>query len=260
MSNLPEEFDLAVAICTKDNIRTIGRALDSVRPLARRIVVVDSGSTDGTIELCRSRGAEVTHQDWLGMVKQRETALRLCDSHEWVLLLDSDESLEPDLAGAIRETLGQDDAEVAGYAVNRKVWFLGGWLNYMYQPEWRLRLVRPRLAHVGGTEPHDQVMVKGRTGRLKGILRHDSWADLDDLASRQIHYAKVAAEHSRRGGHAISMLINPIGALLKQLVIRRGFLDGRRGLIAACMSANFTLLKHAFIGARRLESSRRNES
>ncbi len=248
--------DLGVAITTKNNMRTIERTLRSVQPIASRIVVVDSGSTDGTIERCQALGAEVVHHDWDGMVVQRQFALEQCREHRWVLALDSDESLEPQLQDSITRTVREDDPRYQGWFLNRKVWFLGGWLHHTFQPEWRLRLFRSGRGRVTGIGVHDQIEVPGRTGRLKGICRHDSWSDVRDLALRQIAYAEEAVRSGRRGGSVFNLLLSPPAAMFKQLILRRAFLDGFRGLIAAGMTFNYTMLKHSFIAAERLSKRR----
>lgn len=249
--------DLAVAICTHDNIRTIERTLASIHGLAAQIVVVDSGSTDGTIEACRAYDAEVIERPWAGHVAQKQFAIDRCN-RPWVLLLDSDEALEPDLAAAVRWAVEQDDAGHDGWQLNRKVWFFGAWLHHTYQPEWRLRLFRAGKGFVAGEDPHDRIEVAGRTGRLPGVLRHDSWADLTDMAQRQISYARTAARTARRGGTAWHILTHPPAAIFKQLLLKRGFRDGWRGLIAAGLAGNAVMLKHAFIAARKHGSIERD--
>jgi glycosyltransferase involved in cell wall biosynthesis len=247
---------LAVAITAHDSMRTIRATLESVTPIASRIVVVDSGSTDGTKELCRELGAEVVEQEWLGHVEQKQLAIDRCGDVPWVLLLDSDESLEPELRDSITSTVERDDDTCDGWSLNRKVWFLDGWLHYTFQPEWRLRLIRPGRGRVTGVNPHDRLEVDGETRRLTGVLRHDSWADLQDLAQRQIRYARIAAEEGTRGGTIFNLLASPPAAMIKQLILKRGFLDGRRGLIAACMTMNHTALKHAFMAEKREEEKK----
>jgi glycosyltransferase involved in cell wall biosynthesis len=251
---------LTVAMTAFNSVRTIGRAIDSVAGLADRIVVVDSGSTDGTVEACRERGAEVISRAWPGYVEQNQFALDQCRTSAWILLLDSDESLEPDLRRSVRQAVTESDPGVDGWTINRKVWFLGGWLHHTYQPDRVLRLVRGDRARVvaatgageGPSGVHERLEVPGRVGRLVGVCRHDSWADLNDLAARQIDYARAAAEQAGGGGTPLHLLVNPVASMFKQLVIKRGALDGARGLIAAGLTFNATMLKHAFIAARRL--------
>jgi glycosyltransferase involved in cell wall biosynthesis len=264
MDQASPSTDLAVAVTAHDSMRTMPRLLESVQGLAARVVVVDSGSKDGTVELCRERGAEVIHRDWTGHVAQKQFAVEQCNGHRWVLLLDSDESLESELRESIRNTThqshGPQGAERAAWLVRRKVWFLGGWLHYTYQPEWRLRLFRGGAARIVGVDPHDRVEVDGQVGKLDGVLRHDSWSDLPDLARRQVRYAEIAARDAGAtgGGRPWSLLLHPTAAFLKQFVLKRGMLDGWRGLICAGMTANYTMLKHAFIAAERHGNGGRN--
>lgn len=244
-------LDLGVAIVAQDSERTIGRTLESVAGLARKVVVVDGGSKDRTVEISHQQGAQVIHQPWQGHVKQKQFAVDQCRDCEWTLLLDSDESLEPALRESIRRTITAPDRAVAGWMVNRKVWFLGGWLNYTYQPEWRLRLFRSAAGRIAGVDPHDRVDVNGRVGRLTGDLRHDTWANMTDMALRHLRYAQIACDQQARGGSLWQIMFSPPAAFAKQLLIKRGLLDGWRGMLVAGMMAHATLLKHAFLAARR---------
>jgi glycosyltransferase involved in cell wall biosynthesis len=244
--------DLGVAMTAHNSMRTIERSLRSVAGLAKRIVVVDSGSTDGTLDLCRSLGAEVIPRPWTGYASQKRFSIEQCDGCAWQMVLDSDESLEPELAASIRAKLATDDRSFDGWEVNRKVWFQGGWLNHTFQPEWRLRLFRTGRASVVGQDPHDRIEVPGRVGRLAGDLRHDSWADLADMVRRYLKYAQVCTEQDYHGGRVLNILFNPPASMIKQLVLKRGFLDGRRGLIAAGGVGIGTMLKHLTIAQQRL--------
>ncbi|MHC4080298.1 MAG: glycosyltransferase family 2 protein [Planctomycetota bacterium] len=253
MNDTSAECDLAVAVTTQDNSRTIERTIRSVQGIAAQILVVDSGSTDGTVERCEALGAEVVHQPWQGYAKQKQFAIDQCTSRAWVLLLDSDESLEPELRESIRETVVRNDPAYDGWSLNRKVWFLGRWLNYTYQPQWRLRLVRGGKGRMAGPQGvHERLEVPGEVGRLTGVCRHDPWADIPDLVRRQLRYAQLAAASADRGGSTWNLIVNPLAALFKQLVLKRGFRDGPRGFIAAGLEFNRTMLKHALIAARRI--------
>src|SRR5690349_21290144 len=132
---------LSVSIICKNSESTIGRTLESIAGLATEIVAVDSGSADGTIPLLERHNARIIRSPWLGYVKTKQLALDYC-SGPWVLCLDSDESPLPDLAAAIRGAVEADDPQAAGYRVNRKVYYRDRPLDHVWQPEWRLRLVR----------------------------------------------------------------------------------------------------------------------
>jgi glycosyltransferase involved in cell wall biosynthesis len=246
-----DPIDLAVAMTAHNSMRTIERALRSVAGLAAGVVVIDSGSDDGTVEACRAMGAEVVHRAWGGHVAQKQFAIDRCSDHRWTLLLDSDESLESPLQQSMRAALVADDPAMDGWMVNRKVHFLGEWLHHAFQPEWRLRLFRSGRGRVAGRDPHDQIVVNGRVGRLTGDVRHDSWSDLDDMLHRYVGYARRTAEAGGRGGTLGHVLLSPAAAFLKQAVVKRGILDGWRGLIAAGGSAAGTLMKHLYLAEQR---------
>ena len=248
--------DLAVAICTCNNMRTFERTLHSVHGLAGRIVVVDSGSSDGTIELAESFGAEVVHFDWAGPVVSKQHALDLCSEHAWVLNLDSDESLDDTLRDSVASVVQANSPAHDGWELNRKTWFLGGWLQHTFQPEWRLRLVRGgKGMYVGSGSDrkavHERIEVPGAVGRLTGDCRHDSWVDVNDMLLRTVKYAHWAAQSKPRGGRAIDILVRPPAAVFKQLILKRGLRDGPRGIVAAGGMGASTLLKHICIAAAR---------
>lgn len=245
---------LAVAIVCRNNADTIGRTLDSVRTLAGEIVAVDSGSEDGTLELLEGAGARVVRTGWRGHVATKQMALELCE-RDWVLSVDSDESVEPDLGESIRAALSRDEPGVAGYRVNRRVWMRGRFLEHAWQPEWRTRLVRrslvPGSIAWGGVDPHDQLMVhSGRVERLGGVLRHDTAADFASFLAAQVRLSRISAESMVRDGRRGSvwkLMTSPGGAFLKQLVLKSAWRDGWRGWCAAGSAAGASLMKHVIL-------------
>lgn len=256
---------LAVALTAMNSLRTIEATLRSVLPLASTVVVIDSGSTDGTIELARSLGATVEHHPWAGHVKQKQHAIDRCQalaagSARWVLLLDSDEAVDPTLAEAIREVAECPNGACAGYELTRRLVLHGATLHYTFQPERRLRLFAAGAGRVVGVPPHDAIDVAGAVGRLPGALLHDSWADADDMLRRNAGYARITAEQSAvlgeaaagaAGGGLIDILIRPGAAFVKQYLLRQGFRDGWRGLVAAGGAAASALMKHIALAERK---------
>lgn len=243
---------LGVAICTQDNIDTIERCLASVLPIASEVVVVDSGSTDGTPELAAKLGARVVHHDWEGMVGQRKFALTLVEHCRWVLFLDSDESIDQAMADSIARAVRDDASPVTGYELHRVVFFLGDWLHHTFQPEWRLRLVKPAHFSITGVGPggiggHDTISVTGHVARLDGICRHDSWRDLNHFFERQIFFAERAAKYTDKGGRLIDVLFRPPISLFKLLVLKKGYKDGPRGFITCFGMAIGVAMKHIYI-------------
>ncbi len=251
-SNTPAPLPLSVSIVCCNNARTIGRTLSSVRGLAREIVAVDSGSSDGTLALLEEAGARVIHQDWLGFVKQKQFALDAC-TQEWVLHLDSDESVEPGLAEAIRSVIDRSESAADCYAINRMVWWNDAPLEHAWQPEYRLRLVRRGKARWGGYDPHDAMepIEPGTPAQRlprSAIMRHDSIDTITDFLAKQASHARVAAASYRAMGKSTSVLrlaASPVGEWCKQMIARGAWKDGWRGWAASSASAAAALMKHA---------------
>ena len=246
-----EPLPISVAIVCKDSSRTIGRVLDSVAGWTAEIVAVDSGSSDGTIEILERSGARVIRSEWLGHVKTKQKALEAC-AQAWVLCLDSDEPVEPDLRASIGAFVREDGRGVDGAMVNRKIWYRGRFLNHAWQPEWRLRLVRAGAAAWGGHDPHDKLELTGGgpVEKLAGTLRHESFESFADQFAKDSGYARLMAKNlhgaGRRGSRA-RCVMSPVGAFLKQMVIKQAWRDGRAGWLAALATANATLQKHAVL-------------
>ncbi len=259
---------LSVAIVCKNNESTIARTLESVRPLAAEIVAIDSGSTDRTIEILESFGARVIRSPWLGFVATKQKALE-ASAQAWVLALDSDESLLPELAREVSRVLGSPNDGVDGYWMNRKVYYDDRPLNFAWQPEWRLRLVRRERASWTGLDPHDRLELRespggsrGRTERLRGDMRHDSIASFAEFLGKQASHARIMAASMKAEGQRGSvrkLVASPIGAFLKQMVAKQSWRDGWPGVLAAASTAAGTLMKHAILIelCRRESSARR---
>lgn len=247
MPMLPQP--LSVAIICKDNAATIGRTLESVRGLGHEIVAVDSGSTDGTLDILREHDARVIEIEWLGYVETVQYAFEQC-RQPWVLPLDSDESLEPELRASI-EALDLDlDGGPTGYRVNRKVFYKGRYFEHTWQPEWRLRLVRRDRYHWHGINPHYDLrplQPGGPTQDLAGNLRHDSFSSFADLMRKHVGHAELMAHGLHEQGKTASPLklaTSPVQAFVRQAIFRGGYKDGTRGWAAAGAMAAYTLMKY----------------
>ncbi len=254
---------LSVAIICRNAQATIGRTLDSVRPIAQEIVAVDSGSTDGTLDLLARAGARVVRSDWSGFGPAKNRAMDEC-TRTWVLSLDADESPDADLARAIRDAI-ERDAGPDCFTVNRRTWYAGRPLRHAWQPERIVRLCRRGSARWSGREPHPALapVRPGPAPVLAGHLRHDSFVTFADHFGKQLAYARQAALALREDGHAGSvarLMLSPPGALAKQLILKGAWLDGVPGWLAAASSAAGTLMKHAILlELTRTKSERRPE-
>lgn len=248
----PGELDLSVSIVCKNNRDTIEQVIQSISGLAAEIIAVDSGSTDGTIEILESSGVKVIRSEWLGYVKTKQKALDAC-SKSWVLSLDSDESLEPVLAQSIRTFIEKNESGVDGARLNRQIWYRGKPLAHAWQPEWRLRLVRREMAEWRGLDPHDKLELTQTSGRiinLKGQLRHDSFSSFAEHLESQARCARIMAQSLHEHGQGTSYLrpwLSALTAFLKQILIRGAWLDGRAGWLAVNRAATSAFIKHVVL-------------
>ncbi len=248
---------ICAVIPTKDNMRTIQECLESILPVTKDIIVVDSGSTDGTVALCERFGAKVIHRPWPGMVKQRQFCLDQASGYDWILVLDSDEMLDQSLQCSIAALKEKAvDSTIEGFTFNRKVWFLGGWLHHVFQPEHRLRVVRGGAAVVNGVGQeglggHDRLLVGGQVEHLQGTCKHDSWKDLDDMLQNYIRLGRRAAQYDPKLSKPYMIFLNPLAAFIKQYVLKKGYKDGHRGLIASAGAACGVMIKQIQKNERR---------
>jgi len=238
---------ISVCIITFNEQENIRACLESVK-WADEIVVVDSRSTDRTVEIAREYTDRVIARPWPGHVEQKTFALdqARCD---WVLSIDADERVSPELAAQIKDILDRADVAEIGFSMPRKTFYLGRWITHGgWYPNRKLRLVRRGKAIWKGINPHDHLYVEGSVGRLTGDLHHYTYRDIAHHLETINQYTTVAAREMRaRGqGHAVAhMLLNPIARFLKMYLLRLGFLDGLPGLVVAGMSSYYVFLKYA---------------
>ena len=244
-------LELSVSIISFNEEANIGACLDAIKDIAAEIIVVDSQSTDRTVEIAKTFGAQVFTEEWKGHIAQKNSALGKC-TQRWILSLDCDEIISPELKSSIVSALSSPDFD--GYQVNRKTFFLGRWLNHAWQPDWNLRLVKKGIGHWQGLDPHDSLAISATAGKLSGDLLHYSFRDLRDCLERTIRYARISAESYDAAGKRFSwaqLLLNPVHGFVKQYFIKRGFLDGMPGFIAASIHFIYVFLKYAFIFERQ---------
>ena len=251
---VPAPLPLSVAIITLNEAENLPRCLASVRALAAEIVVVDSGSKDGTEKVAREFGAKFSVQPWQGHVAQKNLALAAC-SQPWVLSLDGDEAVSPELAVALRELFSGQPPAADGYEINRRTFYLGAWVNHSWNPEWRRRLVRREKAQWLGTDPHDRLEVRGgNTARLQGDLLHYSYENLQDHFERTIRYAHISADALDRAGKRYrwcQLVFSPWLTFLKKLIFKSAWRDGWRGWIISVVTLFGVFAKYAFLYEKR---------
>ena len=244
-----QSLPISVAVITLNEERDLPRCLESVHGLASEIVVIDSGSTDETAEVARSFGARFESVPWRGHIGQKNAALERC-SNPWVLCLDADEALSPGLAASIRKLFANGDPVEDGFWVNRRTFYLGGWIWHAWYPEWRLRFVRKGVARWGGLNPHDKLQVGGATARLDGDLLHYSYENLEDHFRKATNYARISAESYQRDGRQFRwyyLVFSPWWAFFKRLILKQAWRDGWRGWIISFVHMANVSAKYAFL-------------
>ena len=242
---------LSVAIITLNAATQLDACLQSAR-FGDEIVVVDSGSSDGTQALAQRHGARVVHQDWLGFGPQKQFAVETA-SHEWVLCLDADERVTPELQAAIENAL--KDPSTAAFRFARCNRFLGRYLRHGEgYPDWSLRLFDRRQARWSDDAVHEKVITQGRIGELPGDLLHDSAESLASYLTKQNRYTTLAADMAFATGKRASLgriAFSPLLRFIKFYFIRQGFRDGLPGLIHIVIGCCNSFMKYSKIFERQ---------
>jgi len=235
---------ISVTIITLNEAARLTAAIESVS-WADEIIVVDSGSTDATLEIARRLATRVDTRDWTGYAAQKNHAAALA-RNDWILSLDADERLTPELAASL-EAWRRSEPEHAAYRVARVSWYLGRWLRSTdWYPDYQVRLYDRRAGSWRARRVHESVAVSGSIGRLKGELQHFPYGSVSEHVRRIDRYTSLAAldlyEGGRRAG-AGGLLIHPPLAFLRNYLLRGGIRDGRAGLAVSLLNSAYVLLK-----------------
>ncbi|MFT3677927.1 MAG: glycosyltransferase family 2 protein [Chitinophagaceae bacterium] len=239
---------LSVVIITYNEERNLARCLESVLPVADEIVVLDSFSTDHTVEIAESYGAVVYQQKFLGYIAQKNKALTLA-TYNYVLSLDADEALDKTLQQSILKVKKGGYAFKA-YKMNRCANFCGKFIRYgAWYPEPKIRLFDRRVLSWGGLDPHDRIIVPATTAvcPLKGDLLHYICSTVKELKLRNDNFSTIAARSLYRAGRRtnwLKILASPTWFFINDLFIRRGILNGYRGWQIAINQARYHFFKY----------------
>ena len=237
---------LSVIIITKNEARHIAACLDSVS-FADEIIVLDSGSTDATCDIARAKGAKVsvTH-DWPGFGPQKNRALDLATG-DWVLSVDADERVPPALAESIRQVIAQSENDA--YLVARLSSFGGRWIRHSgWWPDHVLRLFRRGAARFTDAAVHEKVVAQTKPAVLSGHLVHYPYADMEAMVSKVNRYSTDAARmmHARGKKTSVAGIVgHAFWTFIRIYFIRRGFLDGKEGLILALTAASGSFFRYS---------------
>ena len=234
--------------------------LKSLLPVADEIVLVDSLSTDGTLQIAGQYTDRIFHQPFLGHIEQKNLAVDKA-SHDWIISLDCDERLSPELQQsilAIKDRLGDADA----YCMARKTFYVYRWLNHCWYPDIKTRLFNRNSSRWGGTNPHDHIVTEGnRIVRLSGDIYHYSFDSLSDHLQTIDKFTEIGADELVRKNkrfNLFSPLTHSSWIFIKLYLLKRGFLDGFAGLTVSVLSCMHVYIKYskALIKRRQLADGR----
>jgi glycosyltransferase involved in cell wall biosynthesis len=245
-------LSLSVVLITHNAAAQLPECLASVA-FADEVVIVDSGSTDGTQALAGRYGARVVAKEWLGYGRQKQFAVEQA-AHDWVLCLDADERVSPELAASMVRALQAPAAPV--YRMARRNRFLGRWLAHGEgYPDWSPRLFDRRQARWSDDSVHEKVLYAATPGTLQGDLLHDSAEDLGRYLEKQNRYTSLAAQELHRRGKSAGLpelVFSPLVRFVKFYLLRLGFLDGLPGLLHIAIGCMNSFVKYAKLIELRL--------
>jgi glycosyltransferase involved in cell wall biosynthesis len=248
----------AIVVCFNEE-HNIGRCLESLA-WCDEIVVVDSFSTDRTVEICRRYTDCVIQRAWAGYRDQKAFAHSQA-TKDWVLLVDSDERVTTELRDEIQQVLSERNVAYMGFALPRVVfylkrwWWRGGWY-----PDFDVRLFRRDKATWGGSDPHEKILVDGKVRRLRHPLEHFSYRNIDDHMQRINRFTTISSAELRRGGERFSVIdavLRPAVRFFRSYIVRRGFMEGFAGFYVAVTAAVYVFLKYAKLW--EIESEEKND-
>lgn len=245
--NRQKEAQITAFIICMNEESQIRRCLESVKWCDEIVMVVDSRSSDRTLDICKEYTSRIFVKDWPGFVKQKRFGLEQCTT-EWVLNLDADEEVSDELRDEILDALVNSPQEVNGYYLSRVVFFLGRWWRKGgWYPEYRLRLCRRAFTQWGGNDPHEKAIVSGQTKRLSGELHHYTYSDLSHQVRTLNSFSSQAARTLYdRGKRAtwFNVMFNPLFRFAKWYLLKKGFREGFPGLSIAILEAYYVFLKY----------------
>lgn len=242
---------VSATIITLNEEADIGDCLDSVA-WADEIVVVDSGSSDRTVEIAKKYTEKVFTRPWPGYAAQKNWAVAQA-SHDWIFSLDADERVPPALQAEIKEWMSQE-ASSPGYYVARKNFFLGRWIRHAgWSPDHTLRLFDRKRGKFGERMVHEAVRIDGTPAYLRNPIEHHTYRSLADYHERAGRYAALAAEEMARSGrqaHLSDLLVRPFWTFCKMYLFQQGFREGIHGFLLSALYGYYTFLKYAKLWER----------
>jgi (heptosyl)LPS beta-1,4-glucosyltransferase len=237
---------VSAVVITRNEEQRLSEALESVR-WADEILVVDAHSTDATVAIARTYTSRVVVRDWPGYVEQKNHAASIA-AHDWILSIDADERVTPELALEIRGMLASEP-RARGYRIPRRSLYLDTWIRSTdWYPDYQLRLYDRRRGHWNGRYVHESVNVNGLVAVTTGHLEHRPYRSISDHLARIDSYTSLAAKQLAESGHRatpLGLFGAPLAAFVRNYVLKAGFSQGSVGLTVSMLNSYYVFLKYA---------------
>jgi glycosyltransferase involved in cell wall biosynthesis len=238
---------ISACIISFNEEKKIEDCLKSLVGIADEIVVVDSNSTDNTVAIAQKYTDRIILQDFLGFIEQKNFAVQQA-KNDWVLSLDCDERLSPELQKAITE-IKHSSEQADAYRMPRKTFYIYRWLNHCWYPDIKIRLFNKKTAHWGGTNPHDHIVISSSNiVQLPGDIYHYSFDSISDHIKTIDKFTEIGADElvrKNRSFNILSPFTHSSWIFLKLYIFKRGFMDGFAGIIVSVLSAMHVFIKYS---------------
>jgi len=237
---------ISFVILTKNEEKNIKRAIESIKDIADEILVIDSGSTDKTIDIAKSYGANVIFNEWIGYAAQKNFGISKA-KNDIVFILDADEELSDELKNSLEYFLSSD-YEVG--IITRRTFYMGDFLKHIWNDEKLIRVFKKDVCKYSG-DLHEKVICNhNRYYELKGYLNHYSFKSLKDQFERTLKYAKTSADimcKNNKSFHVYNLILNPFWIFFKFFILKAGYKEGIKGFIIAFSGMFYVFMKYAFL-------------
>lgn len=248
---------ISACIISFNEEKKIEDCLKSLAGIADEIIVVDSNSTDNTVAIAQKYTDRIILQDFLGFIEQKNFAVQQAEN-DWVLSLDCDERLSPELQEAItgiKGTIEQADA----YRMPRKTFYIYRWLNHCWYPDLKIRLFNKNTAYWGGTNPHDHIVLSSSNiVQLAGDIYHYSFDSISDHIQTIDKFTEIGADElirKQKSFNLLSPFTHSSWIFLKLYIFKRGFMDGFAGIVVSVLSAMHVFVKYSKANIKRKQGS-----
>jgi glycosyltransferase involved in cell wall biosynthesis len=255
-------MNISVVIITKNEAHIIANTLQSLQAVTNDIIIVDSGSTDDTVAICKKLNARVIETDWKGYGITKNMGIDAA-KNDWILSLDADEAIDTELQQSLLQLALTDDEEV--FDIRFKNFFCNKWIRFgEWGFDWHIRLFNRKKVHWNNVAVHENLVFPAgvKITRLKGNILHYTVQNRQEYDAKTDHYARMNAIKYFEAGKKANLLkqyFSPVFAFLQHYIFRLGFLDGTEGLIIAKTTARYTFLKYRYLEEMHNESEMKTD-